>query len=64
MNVAAPRSGADVWSAIRRARLSFGTSGQKVVLNGGLNPSILDGWWAEAYDGSMASDRARRDASG
>jgi starch phosphorylase len=29
-----------------------GTSGQKVVLNGGLNLSILDGWWAEAYDGS------------
>jgi starch phosphorylase len=27
------------------------TSGQKVVLNGGLNLSILDGWWAEAYDG-------------
>ena len=30
---------------------SCGTSGQKVVLNGGLNLSILDGWWAEAYDG-------------
>jgi len=29
-----------------------GTSGQKVVLNGGLNCSILDGWWAEAFDGS------------
>ena len=29
-----------------------GTSGQKVVLNGGLNFSILDGWWAEAYDGA------------
>ena len=29
-----------------------GTSGQKVVLNGGLNLSILDGWWAEAYDGT------------
>jgi hypothetical protein len=27
------------------------TSGQKVLLNGGLNLSILDGWWAEAYDG-------------
>ncbi|MCA9227171.1 MAG: alpha-glucan phosphorylase, partial [Planctomycetales bacterium] len=25
---------------------------QKVVLNGGLNFSVLDGWWAEAYDGS------------
>ena len=29
-----------------------GTSGQKVVLNGGLNLSVLDGWWAEAYDGT------------
>ena len=29
-----------------------GTSGEKVVLNGGLNLSILDGWWAEAYNGS------------
>ena len=28
-----------------------GTSGQKTVLNGGLNFSVLDGWWAEAYDG-------------
>jgi starch phosphorylase len=28
-----------------------GTSGQKVVLNGALNLSVLDGWWAEAYDG-------------
>ena len=30
----------------------LGTSGQKAVLNGALNLSILDGWWAEAYDGS------------
>jgi starch phosphorylase len=29
-----------------------GTSGMKVVLNGGLNLSILDGWWAEGYDGA------------
>ncbi len=28
-----------------------GTSGEKVLLNGGLNLSVLDGWWAEAYDG-------------
>jgi len=28
-----------------------GTSGMKVVLNGGLNASVLDGWWEEAYDG-------------
>jgi len=35
----------------RRPLEASGTSGQKVVLNGGLNLSILDGWWAEAYDG-------------
>src|SRR5262249_38325259 len=45
--------GVDVWLATPRRPLeACGTSGQKVVLNGGLNLSILDGWWAEAYDGS------------
>jgi starch phosphorylase len=29
-----------------------GTSGQKAVLNGVLHLSVLDGWWAEAYDGT------------
>src|SRR5450755_4075553 len=29
-----------------------GTSGMKAVINGGLNLSTLDGWWAEAYDGT------------
>jgi starch phosphorylase len=29
-----------------------GTSGMKSAMNGGLNLSILDGWWAEAYDGT------------
>jgi starch phosphorylase len=44
--------GVDVWLNIPRRPLeACGTSGQKVVLNGGLNLSILDGWWAEAYDG-------------
>lgn len=45
--------GVDVWlNNPRRPLEASGTSGQKVVLNGGLNCSILDGWWAEAYDGS------------
>ena len=45
--------GVDVWlNNPRRPLEASGTSGQKVVLNGGLNFSVLDGWWAEAYDGS------------
>ncbi len=45
--------GVDVWlNNPRRPLEASGTSGQKVVLNGGLNFSILDGWWAEAFDGS------------
>ena len=44
--------GVDVWlNNPRRPLEASGTSGQKVVLNGGLNCSILDGWWSEAYDG-------------
>jgi glycogen phosphorylase len=44
--------GVDVWANNPRRPLeACGTSGQKVVLNGGLNLSVLDGWWAEAYDG-------------
>lgn len=44
--------GVDVWlNNPRRPLEACGTSGQKVVLNGGLNLSILDGWWNEAYDG-------------
>jgi glycogen phosphorylase len=45
--------GVDVWlNNPRRPLEASGTSGQKVVLNGGLNLSILDGWWAEAHNGS------------
>jgi starch phosphorylase len=45
--------GVDVWlNTPRRPLEASGTSGQKVVLNGGLNLSVLDGWWAEAFDGS------------
>jgi starch phosphorylase len=44
--------GVDVWlNNPRRPFEASGTSGQKVVLNGGLNLSVLDGWWAEACDG-------------
>jgi starch phosphorylase len=45
--------GVDVWlNNPRRPLEASGTSGQKVVLNGGLNCSVLDGWWAEAYNGA------------
>lgn len=45
--------GVDVWlNNPRRPLEASGTSGQKVVLNGGLNLSVLDGWWTEAYDGA------------
>jgi len=44
--------GVDVWlNNPRRPLEASGTSGEKVILNGGLNLSVLDGWWAEAYDG-------------
>ena len=44
--------GVDVWlNTPLRPLEACGTSGQKVVFNGGLNLSVLDGWWAEAYDG-------------
>ena len=52
--------GVDVWlNNPRRPLEASGTSGQKVVLNGGLNLSILDGWWAEAYDGLTEIHDAR-----
>ncbi|HEX6146107.1 MAG TPA: alpha-glucan family phosphorylase [Acidimicrobiia bacterium] len=45
--------GCDIWlNNPIRPREASGTSGQKAVLNGGLNCSILDGWWAEMYDGA------------
>ncbi len=44
--------GVDVWlNNPRRPLEASGTSGQKAVLNGVLNLSVLDGWWAEAYNG-------------
>ena len=48
--------GVDVWlNNPRRPYEASGTSGMKVVMNGGLNCSILDGWWAEAYADNGAS---------
>ena len=42
----------DVWMNMPRRPLeASGTSGQKVAINGGLNFSVLDGWWLEGYDG-------------
>lgn len=42
--------GVDVWiNTPRRPWEACGTSGMKVLVNGGLNLSSLDGWWAEAY---------------
>jgi starch phosphorylase len=54
MNVARQLvQGVDVWlNNPRRPQEASGTSGQKAVLNGTLNFSVLDGWWAEAYDGT------------
>jgi starch phosphorylase len=41
----------DVWLNVpRRPQEASGTSGEKVAINGGLNLSILDGWWMEGYD--------------
>ncbi len=45
-------SGVDVWlNNPRRPQEASGTSGQKVGMNGGVNFSVLDGWWCEGYDG-------------
>lgn len=45
--------GSDIWlNNPIRPREASGTSGEKALLNGALNCSILDGWWAEMYDGT------------
>ena len=64
-------SGVDVWlnNPVYPLEAS-GTSGMKAAMNGVINLSVLDGWWAEGYDGSngwaikpatSAPDEARRD---
>lgn len=65
--------GVDVWiNTPRRPWEACGTSGMKVLVNGGLNLSVLDGWWAEAYspdvgwavlDGRNRNDDESRDAA-
>ena len=45
--------GCDVWVNVPRPPLeASGTSGIKSAINAGLQLSVLDGWWPEAYDGS------------
>jgi starch phosphorylase len=64
--------GVDVWlNTPRRPLEACGTSGQKAALNGAINCSILDGWWAECFDGTngwaiateMSEDLDRRDSA-
>ncbi len=60
--------GVDVWlNNPRRPYEASGTSGMKVVPNGGLNCSILDGWWDEGYEpglGWAIGDRTNVDDEG
>ena len=51
--------GCDVWLNVPRPPLeASGTSGMKSVFNGGLQLSVLDGWWAEAYQAHPTAGRS------
>jgi starch phosphorylase len=60
-------AGCDVWlNNPIRPNEACGTSGEKAALNGGLNFSVLDGWWDECFDGRNgweieSSDAVNRD---
>ena len=61
-------AGCDIWVNLPRPPLeACGTSGMKAMFNGSLNLSVLDGWWAEAYDGSngwaITAEPAESDAA-
>ncbi|HME71561.1 MAG TPA: alpha-glucan family phosphorylase [Myxococcota bacterium] len=62
-------AGVDLWLNLPRPpQEASGTSGMKVAVNGGLNLSVMDGWWCEAYDSDSgwaiaagAADAERQD---
>jgi glycogen phosphorylase len=61
-------SGVDIWlNTPRRPMEASGTSGMKILIHGGLNVSIQDGWWREGYDGengwSIGEDAHSDDAA-